>query len=70
MSSYLDVEAAPLVHSVEELHDAIEKILYNDEYRQHYMTQRNQLVEGSFYRLDGLAKERIVEVLLQLKEKD
>ena len=68
MSSFLDIEAAPLVHSVEELAQALEMMLYNEEYRQHYIAQWDKLVEGTFYRLDGQAKERFTEMLLQLQK--
>ncbi len=63
-ASFLDVPAAPIVHNTDEMKEAIDGMFYDDQYRGSYWLQRDSLVQGSFYRLDGLAKERVLEALL------
>lgn len=64
MSSYFDVAAAPIVRTVEDLANVLEQMLYNQSYREAFEKRRDELIEASFYRLDGLAKERFVASLL------
>ena len=63
VAAYLDLAAAPVVHDTDEMGQAIEKMLYDEEYRRSYWLRRDELIEGSFYRLDGKAKDRMVEAL-------
>ena len=63
-ATFLDIEAAPVVHSARELECALHSMLYDEPYRRKYQARWAELIEGSFYRLDGRAKERIVEALL------
>ena len=64
VATYLDLAAAPVVHDAEEMGQAIEGMLNDDEYRGSYWLRRKELVHGSFYRLDGRAKDRMVEALM------
>ena len=64
VATYLDLAAAPVVHDTEEMGQAIERMLYDEEYRRSYWLRRDELIHGSFYRLDGLAKDRMVEALV------
>lgn len=66
MSSYLDVEAAPIVHDSIELEEALTRMLYDDEYRSRYLARRDDLIAGSFYKLDGRAKQRFADTLKYL----
>lgn len=63
-ATFLDIEAAPLVHSAVELRRSLQSILHDDAYRRKYQARWDDLVKGSFYSLDGRAKERILEALL------
>ena len=64
VATYLDLAAAPVVHDTDEMGEAIERMLHDEEYRQSYWLRREELIEGSFYRLDGRAKDRMVEALI------
>ena len=64
MSSFIDVPAAPVVHDVGELRTALERMLNDSDYLEAYRTQWPALIESSFYRLDGLACQRMLEALL------
>ena len=64
MASFLDIEAAPIVHSADELRRSLWNMLHDPAYRRKYQDRWASLVEGSFYSLDGKASERIVEALL------
>ena len=62
-ATFLDIEAAPLAHSAGELRHALYSMIHDEAYRRKYQARWADLVEGSFYCLDGRAAERIVEVL-------
>ena len=70
IATYLDLPAAPVVHDAEEMGQAIERMLYDEDYRRSYWLRRDDLIEGSFYRLDGRAKYRMVEALMDTTSRD
>ena len=67
MATFLDIAAAPLVHSADELRCSLGKMLHDEAYRRTYQDRWPELVEASFYSLDGRANERIVDALLSMK---
>ena len=63
MASFLDIPAAPIVHNVQEMARALQGMLYEEDYRLVYLQRRDELIEGSFYKLDGKATDRVVAAL-------
>ena len=63
-ATFPDIEAAPLVHSAAELRRSLQSMLHDEEYLRKYQAKWPELVEGTFYLLDGRAGERIIEALL------
>jgi hypothetical protein len=66
MSTYLDVLAAPLVHSAEELREAMTRMLTDQEYRDQFLQFRSDLTKWTFHLLDGGSTGRIADYIDQL----
>ena len=63
MATFLDIPAAPVVHNAEEMGRALERMLWDGNYRETFSNFRQELVESSFFRLDGRATDRVVAAL-------
>lgn len=63
MSTFFDIEAAPVVNNRIGLKIALHDILYDAEALNRYKEKWPELIEASFFRLDGRSKDRILGVL-------
>ena len=68
MSTLWEIEAAPAVGDAKELKSCLETLFQHPRSFDKYRKRWPELVEGTFYRLDGRAKERVTEVLLASPE--
>jgi hypothetical protein len=58
MSTFASVPAAPIVHDAGGLRSAIGRMLTDESYREPFAAWREELIEATFYRLDGRSHER------------
>ena len=63
MSTFFTIEAAPTVSSPDELNLALDRVFYQPEEFKRFKEKWPELIEASFYRLDGQAGERVLGVL-------
>lgn len=66
MSTFFDIEAAPIVVSSNELNTALDAVFYHPEKFNHFKEKWPQLLEASFYKLDGMAGQRVLDTVKRI----
>jgi hypothetical protein len=63
MATFLEIPAAPVVRGIQELRSALNDMIHSSVYLHNFKEKWPQLIEGSFFRLDGQAIHRIINRL-------
>jgi len=66
MSAIFEIEAAPTVHNADELGAALDQIFYKPGEFVRFKEKWPELIEASFYRLDGKAAERFLSCIRKI----
>ncbi|MDO8603553.1 MAG: CDP-glycerol glycerophosphotransferase family protein [Candidatus Omnitrophota bacterium] len=63
MSTFFEIEAGPVVYNADELNSAIDMIFYHPEAFRRFKEKWPDLIEATFYKLDGKAHQRVLDMM-------
>ncbi|MDD5005989.1 MAG: CDP-glycerol glycerophosphotransferase family protein [Candidatus Omnitrophica bacterium] len=66
MSSFFEIEAAPIVNDPDGLNSALNMIFYQPEKLRSFKERWPELIEASFYKVDGKAEERFIKMMKEV----